>query len=79
MKKWLLSVGALLAVLMVALHAQDIVGTWQGTLQIQGRDMRLVFPVDVMDIDRIEKPTENRLLSCADSPRRGAIEARAVA
>src|SRR5256885_14301595 len=43
MRKRLLSVGGLIMVLIVALHAQDIAGTWQGTLQIQGRDLRLVF------------------------------------
>jgi len=45
MRKWLLSLGALVAVFIVALHAQDLAGTWQGTLQIQGRDLRMVFKV----------------------------------
>ena len=45
MRKWLLSLGVLVGLFAVALHAQDIVGTWQGTLQIQGRDLRMVFKV----------------------------------
>jgi uncharacterized protein (TIGR03435 family) len=45
MRKWLLSLGVLVALCIAALHAQDIVGTWQGTLQIQGRDLRMVFKV----------------------------------
>lgn len=45
MRKWLLSLGVLVALFMAALHAQDIVGTWQGTLQVQGRDLRMVFKV----------------------------------
>jgi uncharacterized protein (TIGR03435 family) len=45
MKKWLLSFGILVAVLAVALRAQDITGIWQGTLSVQGpngqtRDLR---------------------------------------
>ena len=45
MKKRLLSLGALIALSIVALHAQDVVGTWQGTLQVQGRDLRMVFKI----------------------------------
>jgi uncharacterized protein (TIGR03435 family) len=45
MKKLLLSAGVSITLLMVALHAQDVVGTWQGTLQIQGRDLRMVFKI----------------------------------
>jgi len=45
MRKWLLSLGMLVAVLIVALQAQDVAGTWQGTLQIQGRDLRMVFKI----------------------------------
>ena len=45
MRKWLLSLGVLVGLLAVALHAQDVVGTWQGTLQVQGRDLRMVFKI----------------------------------
>ena len=45
MKKLLLPLGVLMTLLIVALHAQDVVGTWQGTLQIQGRDLRMVFKI----------------------------------
>jgi uncharacterized protein (TIGR03435 family) len=45
MKKALASVIVLAGLLAVVLHAQDIVGTWQGTLQIQGRDLRMVFKI----------------------------------
>ncbi len=45
MKKWLLTFGALVAVLLTTLHAQDIAGIWQGTAQIQGRDLRIQFKV----------------------------------
>ena len=41
MKRLLLSASVLMTLLMVALHAQDVAGTWQGTLQIQGRRLRL--------------------------------------
>jgi uncharacterized protein (TIGR03435 family) len=45
MTKWLLSFGALVAVLIAAVYAQDVAGIWQGTVQIQGRDIRLQFRV----------------------------------
>src|SRR5438552_16910150 len=45
MKKRLLTFGAFVAVLFTTLHAQDIAGIWQGTAQIQGRDIRLQFKV----------------------------------
>lgn len=40
MKKWLLSFGVFVALLTGALRAQDITGIWQGTLSVQGRDLR---------------------------------------
>ena len=40
MKKWLLSLAVVVAVLAVALRAQDITGIWQGTLSMQGRELR---------------------------------------
>jgi len=40
MKKWLLSVAVVVA-LISAVHAQDIAGIWQGTLSVQGRDLRV--------------------------------------
>jgi uncharacterized protein (TIGR03435 family) len=40
MKKWLLSFGVVVALLTGALRAQDITGIWQGTLSVQGRDLR---------------------------------------
>jgi uncharacterized protein (TIGR03435 family) len=43
MRKWLLFLGVLVALSAAALDAQEIVGTWQGTLQVQGRDLRMVF------------------------------------
>jgi uncharacterized protein (TIGR03435 family) len=48
MKKLLLSILALVALLGTfgtPAYAQDVTGTWQGTLQVQGRDMRIVFKV----------------------------------
>ena len=46
MRKWLLWFDVLVAVFLVAvLHAQDVTGTWQGTLQVQGRDLRMVFKI----------------------------------
>jgi uncharacterized protein (TIGR03435 family) len=44
MMKLLLSLVALFT-LSAAASAQDVTGTWQGTVQIQGRDMRLVFKI----------------------------------
>lgn len=40
MKRLLLALAVLVAVPAALLHAQDIVGIWQGTLQIQGRELR---------------------------------------
>jgi uncharacterized protein (TIGR03435 family) len=45
MKKWLLSVTVLVTMLIGAIHAQDITGIWQGTLSVQGRDLRLQFRI----------------------------------
>ncbi len=45
MRKWLWSLGVLVGLFAVALHAQDIVGSWQGTMQVQGRDLRMVFKI----------------------------------
>jgi uncharacterized protein (TIGR03435 family) len=51
MKKWLLSFGILVAVLAVALRAQDITGIWQGTLSLPGpngqtRDVRAQIRIE---------------------------------
>src|SRR5580765_393263 len=40
MKRLLLAVTLLVALPAALLHAQDVVGIWQGTLQIQGRELR---------------------------------------
>src|SRR5205814_9540451 len=45
MKKWLLSLCALTALFVAALYAQDVVGIWQGAVQIQGRELRMQFKV----------------------------------
>jgi uncharacterized protein (TIGR03435 family) len=44
MKKWLVSAIALIFALTGAVHAQDITGNWQGTLQA-GSSLRIVFRV----------------------------------
>ena len=40
-----------------AVHAQEISGTWQGTLQA-GKELRVVFIIANV-IDRVQKPSEN--------------------
>jgi len=40
MKRLLFALTALVALSVGLLHAQDVVGIWQGTLQIQGRELR---------------------------------------
>jgi uncharacterized protein (TIGR03435 family) len=45
MKKWLLSLSVLVALSVGLLYAQEVVGTWQGTLTVGGRDLRLVFKI----------------------------------
>jgi uncharacterized protein (TIGR03435 family) len=40
MKRLLMAVTLLVALPAALLHAQDVVGIWQGTLQIQGRELR---------------------------------------
>jgi uncharacterized protein (TIGR03435 family) len=45
MKKCLLVVALLVASFSLALRAQDLAGQWQGTLQVQGRDLRMVFKI----------------------------------
>jgi len=45
MKKLLLSLLALVAVSATLMHAQDLVGTWQGTFEANGRPLRVVFKI----------------------------------
>src|SRR3954468_2619786 len=40
MKRLLFALTAVVALSVGLLHAQDVVGIWQGTLQIQGRELR---------------------------------------
>ncbi len=46
MKRLLLSLSVLVGLSVAGLHAQDIVGTWQGSLAVQGRDLRVVFKIE---------------------------------
>ncbi len=61
MKKFLLIIVSLLAV--AALSAQDITGTWNGVLKVQGMQLRLVFHVT---------KTDTGFSSTMDSPDQGA-------
>jgi uncharacterized protein (TIGR03435 family) len=45
MKPWLSLLGVCVALFVAILSAQDLVGTWQGTLQASGRDLRTVFKI----------------------------------
>ncbi len=45
MKKCLLLLGVVIAFCVTSLHAQDLIGIWQGTMQVQGRDVRIQFRV----------------------------------
>src|SRR5215510_2400962 len=45
MRKWLLLLGVVIAVCATSLAAQDLVGIWQGTMQVQGREARIQFRV----------------------------------
>lgn len=49
--------------LCLQLHAQDITGTWNGKLSIQGSELRIVFHIE---------ETENGLITKMDSPDQGA-------
>src|SRR5580704_8166293 len=37
-----------------ALFAQNLTGTWQGTLQIPGRELRTVFKISTTDADKLK-------------------------
>jgi hypothetical protein len=45
MKRLLLALTVTFALPAALLHAQDITGIWQGTMQAQGRDLRLMFRI----------------------------------
>jgi hypothetical protein len=45
MKRAFVFAAIFVACLVAALNAQDVVGTWQGTTQVQGRDVRIQFKV----------------------------------
>ena len=49
MKKLLLSIIAC-----APLFGQNIVGTWQGTLQIPSRELRTVFKISTTDTDTLK-------------------------
>jgi uncharacterized protein (TIGR03435 family) len=45
MKKWMLSTFAVMLLSAAALQAQDLTGTWQGTPNVGGRDLRTVIKI----------------------------------
>src|SRR5213596_2464950 len=45
MKKWFSLTAVLVAFLVAVVRAQDVAGVWQGTLQAQGRELRLQFRI----------------------------------
>jgi hypothetical protein len=53
----------LIALSSVTSNAQEIVGTWQGSLEIQGMNLPIVFNIS---------KSENGLISTMDSPKQGA-------
>lgn len=54
MKKLMLGMIAFAALLGNALLAQIITGTWQGTLQVPGRELRTVFKISTTDADTLK-------------------------
>ncbi len=53
MKKWMLCIIALAALSAGALFAQDLTGTWQGTLQA-GRELRIVIKISRTDTEALK-------------------------
>jgi len=47
MKRWMLWMTALAMLAASALHAQNIAGTWQGTLKVGAQDVRTVFKISL--------------------------------
>ena len=69
MKRLLLSASVLMTLLMVALHAQDVAGTWQGTLQVttpQGKQVSLPIVL------RFETDKTGQYVGFIDSPQQHA-------
>ncbi len=54
MKKFTLWVIALATLQGSALLAQNLVGTWQGSLQLPGRELRTVFKISTTDADKLK-------------------------
>jgi hypothetical protein len=54
MKKLMLWMVAFLALPGNALLAQSLTGTWQGTLQVRGTELRTVFKISTTDADKLK-------------------------
>jgi hypothetical protein len=54
MKKWMLSAIALAMLQGSALFAQTFTGTWQGSLKIPARELRIVFKIATTDADALK-------------------------
>jgi uncharacterized protein (TIGR03435 family) len=54
MKKWMLWIMALITLPGNALLAQNLVATWQGTLQVPNRELRTVIKISTTDADALK-------------------------
>ncbi|HEX5229372.1 MAG TPA: TIGR03435 family protein [Bryobacteraceae bacterium] len=54
MKKWIPAIFAFAMLQASALFAQTLTGTWQGSLQIPGRELRVVFKIATTDADMLK-------------------------